>query len=61
MGGFSPYTSSGSGVRLDDALRHGDAGSSDSFSADVSSMAISIFGPDTTSFTVFLVLDFPTV
>lgn len=61
---YKTYTSSGSGVRLDDALGQGDAGSFDSFSVEASSMAISIFGPDFGSITVaivFFVLDFTTV
>lgn len=61
---YTAYTSSGSGVRLDDVLGQGDTDSFDSFSMDASSMAISIFGPDFCSFTVaiaFFVLDFTTV
>lgn len=58
---YTAYTSSGSGVRLDDALGQGDASFFDSFSVEVSSMAISIFGPDFTVAIVFFVLDFTTV
>ena len=57
------YVSSGSGVKLDAALRHGDVGSPfGRFSVDTSSIAISIFGPDSGFMVVpFLVLEFTTV
>ncbi len=56
------YVSSGSGVKLDAALRQGDVGSPfGRFSVDTS-MEISIFGPDSGFMVVaFLVLEFTTV
>ncbi|SRR6266702_564278 len=60
---LTTYPLSGSGVRLDTALRQGDAGSSfGRASTAVSSMAISILGPDS-GFTdvVFRTFDFATV
>ena len=57
------YSLSGSGVRLDTALKLGDAGSSlVTTSVAVSSIAISILGPDSGFTTVvFRVFDFATV
>jgi hypothetical protein len=51
-------------VRLDDKLGRGEVGSFKNFDVDASSMAISIFGPDFSSFTLVIALldlDFTTV
>ena len=60
---LTTYSLSGSGVRLDTALKQGDAGSSlATVSAAVSSIAISILGPDSRfPAVVFRVFDFATI
>ena len=58
----TPRQSSGSGVRLDATLRRDDVGSPfGRFNVDTSSMAISIFEPDSGLLLVALILDFTTV
>lgn len=59
---LTTYPLSGSGVRLDTALRQGEAGSSFGRTSGAVSKAISILGPDSVlTAVVFRTFDFATV